>query len=177
MSSILTFLGKGGTGKTCLAIAAAKKLASSGKRVLLMAQDGGPALEIFLSIPINASPTPISPNLSVMHLQTTSLLERSWDDVKALDEKNICDHRTLKSVYGEELSILPGMDGALALNALREYDQSDNYDVLIYDGAGGLETLRMFGIPECVSWYARRFPPGFQRFRHRKNSFPFCPTD
>ena len=156
MSSILTFLGKGGSGKTCLAIAAAKKLASSGKRVLLMAQDGEPALDILLSTPIDTSPTPISPNLSVMHLQTTRLLERSWDDVKALDAKYLRSP-TLKSVYGEELSILPGMDGALALNALREYDQSDNYDVLIYDGAGGLETLRMFGIPECVSWYARRF--------------------
>jgi arsenite-transporting ATPase len=44
MSLILTFLGKGGTGRTTVAIAAAKRLAAQGKRVLLAAQDTGQRL-------------------------------------------------------------------------------------------------------------------------------------
>ena len=48
MAFILTFIGKGGTGRTTIAIAAAKKLASQGNRVLLAAQDAGPALGLLL---------------------------------------------------------------------------------------------------------------------------------
>ncbi|HSF74622.1 MAG TPA: ArsA-related P-loop ATPase, partial [Microcoleus sp.] len=41
MALILTFLGKGGTGRSTIAIATAKKYAAQGKRVLLLGQDPG----------------------------------------------------------------------------------------------------------------------------------------
>ena len=43
MTLILTFLGKGGTGRSTVAIAAAQKLAEAGKRVLLISQEAGPS--------------------------------------------------------------------------------------------------------------------------------------
>jgi arsenite-transporting ATPase len=49
------------------------------------------------------------------------------------------------------------MDQALALNAIRQYDQSQKYDVIVYDGSGDLNSLRMWGIPEILDWYIRRF--------------------
>jgi arsenite-transporting ATPase len=45
----------------------------------------------------------------------------------------------------------------LVLNAIREYDASGNYDVIIYDGGSDSTTLRMIGMPESLSWYSRRF--------------------
>ncbi|WLT38743.1 AAA family ATPase [Synechocystis sp. B12] len=39
MALVLTFLGKGGVGRTTVAIAAAKKLAQAGQRVLVLGQD------------------------------------------------------------------------------------------------------------------------------------------
>ena len=62
MALIVTFLGKGGTGRTTTAIAIAKKLAMLGSRVLLAGQD--PTLGWLWSVPLTPSVTVIEPNLS-----------------------------------------------------------------------------------------------------------------
>ncbi len=156
MALILTFLGKGGTGRSTVAIATAKKLAASGSRVLLLSQDTSPVLSTLLGTTLETSPTEIGPNLKGMVLQSAQLLSQGWEDIKDLEAKYLRSP-TLKNVYGQELGVLPGMDGALALNTLREYEASGRYDVIVYDGDSALNTLRMFSIPEIMSWYVRRF--------------------
>ena len=49
------------------------------------------------------------------------------------------------------------MPSALALNAIREFEASGHYDVIIYDGDHDQSTLQMLGMPEILSWYLRRF--------------------
>ena len=156
MSSIVTFLGKGGTGRTISAIATAKKLATEGKKVLLMGQDPTPAFGLTLGATPTYEPQEIGANFAVMQLNSAVLLENSWEQVKEIEAQYLRSP-ILKQVYGQELGIFPGMDRALALNAIREYYQSNKYDVIIYDGTGGIDTLRMFGMPEILSWYFRRF--------------------
>ena len=155
MSQILTFLGKGGVGSTTIAIAAAKRLATGGKRVLFATDDSTPAIGLLLN-PLTPDPQEIAPNLQVVQLKSSILLERNWEEVKKLEAQYL---RTpiIKEVYGQELVVLPGMDKALVLNAIREYDASGNYDVIIYDGGSDSTTLRMIGMPESLSWYSRRF--------------------
>jgi arsenite-transporting ATPase len=156
MALILTFLGKGGTGRSTIAIAAAKRLASQGKRVLLAADDNQQAFGLLLNAPLAPNPQELAPNLQVVQFKTSLLLERNWEEVKKLEAQYL---RTplIKDVYGQELVVLPGMDKALVLNAIREYDASGNYDVIIYDGSGDSTTLRLLGMPESLSWYSRRF--------------------
>ncbi len=156
MALILTFLGKGGTGRTTVAIAAAKQLSSLGQRVLLVGQDPSPAFGLLLGASPSPDPQEIGANLQVVQLQSTVLLERSWEDVKKLEAQYLRSP-ILKNVFGQELGVLPGMDSALALNAIREYENSRKYDVIIYDGSGDQATLRMLGLPEVLSWYIRRF--------------------
>ena len=156
MALILTFLGKGGTGRTTIAIAAAKRLASQGKRVLLAGQDTGPALSLLLNAPLAPDPQELAPNLEVVQFKTSALLERNWEEVKKLEAQYL---RTpiIKDVYGQELIVLPGMDRALELNAIREYDAGGKYDAIVYDSSGDVSTLRTLGMPESLSWYSRRF--------------------
>lgn len=173
MTLILTFLGKGGTGRTTIAVATAKRLAQEGKRVLLATQDNSPALSLFLGQTVGSQPTEIAPGLKATYLKSAELLEQSWEELKTLEAQYV---RTpfFKNVYGQELGVLPGMDSALALNAIRQYDTRGEYDAIIYDGTGSPETLRMLGMPEVLSWYVRRFRQVFLDSDFWKAISPFA---
>ena len=162
MALILTYLGKGGCGSTTVAIATAKQRAQAGQRVLLVIQDVTPAPALLLGHVLSAEPREVEPSLWAVQFQATTLLEQSWDEVKTLEAQYL---RTpfLKAVYGQELGVMPGMDSALALNALRQLEASDRYDVIIYDGSDALATLRLLGMPESLDWYLRRFRDVFQQ--------------
>ncbi|MFB2981567.1 ArsA family ATPase [Microseira sp. BLCC-F43] len=172
MSLILTFLGKGGVGRTTIAIATAKRLAASGARVLLAFGDTEPVSSSLLGATIGPDPQQLAANLQAVQFQTTVLLERSWEQVKDLEAQYL---RTpiIKEVYGQELGVLPGMDSALALNALREYEASGKYDAIVYDGTGDKALLRMLGTPEIMSWYIRRFRDVFINSDLGKTLSPF----
>jgi anion-transporting ArsA/GET3 family ATPase len=156
MPQILTFLGKGGSGRTTVAIAAAKQQANLGRRVLFVSQDPTPATGILLGVPLTEKPQSIGANLAVVSISATVAIERGWEEIKQVEARYLRSP-ILRSVYGQELAILPGMDGAIALNELRQYDSSGKYDVIVYDGTGDMATLAMVGMPDSLSWYLRRF--------------------
>lgn len=172
MSFILTFLGKGGTGRTTAAIAAAKAL-SSQQRVLLLGHEAELGLGLLLNeTDLTTQPRQIAPNLSVAILSASVLLEQSWDQVKQLETQYL---RTpfFKNVFGQELGVLPGLDSALGLYALKTFDATGLYDVIIYDGFSSTATLRMFAMPEVLNWYLRRFRQVFAESDLGKAISPF----
>ena len=139
MTLILTFLGKGGTGRSTMAIAAAQKLTNEGKRVLLLSQEAGPALSMLLGSDVGPAATAIGQSngltggFQAVQLQTTTLLEDNWEKLKNFEAQYLRDP-FFKAVFGQELSVIPGMDDFLALNAIREYTESGQYDVIVHDG-------------------------------------------
>ncbi|RUT07310.1 anion-transporting ATPase [Dulcicalothrix desertica PCC 7102] len=161
MSRIITFLGKACTGQTTLAVATAKWFAKNSQRVLLVTHNPSPYAEVLLETSLKPVPLHIAPLLDVVQLQTTVLLEQVWDEVKKWLALYIPDSVKV-DVYSGEVVILPGFDSLLGFNALQQYYQSDDYDVIIYDGRGDLESLRLFGLPESADWYFRRFREVFE---------------
>jgi anion-transporting ArsA/GET3 family ATPase len=156
MPQIFTFLGKGGSGRTTVAIAAAKQQASLGQRVLFVSQDPTPATGILWGIPLTDRPQAIGANLEVVQIQAAAAIERGWEEVKQIEARYLRSP-ILRNIYGQELSILAGMDSAVSLNALRQYDASGKYDIIIYDGTGDMTTIGMAGMPDALNWYLRRF--------------------
>ncbi len=175
MTLILTFLGKGGTGRSTVAIAAAQKLANAGSRVLLVSQEAGPALSLLIGSDIG--PTPSAVNLGsspfqAVQLRTTVLLDDNWEKLKTFEAQYLRDP-FFKAVYGQELSVVPGLDDFLALNAIREYTESNQYDVVVHDGKGDQSTLRLWGAIGGIDWYFRRFKKVFQDSQFYRSISPF----
>ncbi|MCS6815108.1 MAG: ArsA family ATPase [Cyanobacteria bacterium] len=156
MAFIITFLGKGGTGRTTAAIAIAQRLAAQGQRTLLLGQPVDPVIAAWVGEPIHDQPLSVAPNLFVVQPQLTTLLEQGWETVKRLESEYL---RTpaFNAIFAEELAVLPGMDSALTMDALRDYDASNQYDCIVYDGTGDQAMLRMLGSPDALGWYLRRF--------------------
>ena len=179
MTLILTLLGKGGTGRSTVAIAAAQKLSAAGKRVLLISQETGPALSVLLGsekgASVGAEATTVTlggSSFQAVQLQTTALLNENWEKLKNFEAQYLRDP-FFKAVYGQELSVIPGMDDFLALNAIREYTESNQYDVIVHDGPGSQASLRMWGAIGGIDWYFRRFKKVFQDSQFYRSISPF----
>jgi anion-transporting ArsA/GET3 family ATPase len=171
MPQIITLLGKGGIGCTALSIGLARQWASQGRRVLWVGQGGQYPTNLWGDTAPSTQPQEIGANLSIVTLSTTQLLEKTWDYVKQLEARYL---RTpiLKGVYGQELGVVPGLDAAVALYSLQEYFYSGRYDVILYDGSSSLDTLRMFAMPDTLSWYIRRFRQVIETSDLWRNTMP-----
>jgi len=167
MSRIITFLGESCTERTTMAIAAAKWFAQQENSVLLVTHSLNPAAEILLGAPLNTYPQVIAHNLQVVQLQTVVLLERVWEEVRQLVTSYLPTSCS-QEIYPGEVLILPGFDSILTGNALRQYYLSGEYDVIIYDGEGNLETIRMLGLWEALDWYSYRLQQFFAALDFRK---------
>lgn len=175
MTLILTFLGKGGSGCSTVAIAASQKLSAEGKRVLYFSQEAGPAVSQLLGAELSASASEVTANgqtFQAVQLHATSLLERNWEQLKKFEAQYLRDP-FFKAVYGQELSVVPGMDDLLTLNALREYALSNQYDVIVHDGTHNQASLRMWGAIDGADWYFRRFKKVFQDSQFYRSISPF----
>jgi anion-transporting ArsA/GET3 family ATPase len=162
MSRVITFLGQAETAHTMVAIATAKWFTQKGNRVLLATHTPNPRAEALLGIPLTAQPQVIEPKLEVVELQTTALLEQVWEELQSFISLYLPLPSMTEQVYAGEIILLPGFDSALAFNALRQYYTSGEYDIIVYDGRGDLETLRLLGMPNVADWYFHRFRKVFE---------------
>ncbi|XVF42989.1 hypothetical protein PTKIN_Ptkin02bG0004100 [Pterospermum kingtungense] len=160
---LITFLGKGGSGKTTSAVFAAQHYAMAGLSTCLVLQGQDRTADYLLNCKIQSSPVVCSDNLSVVRLETSKLLLEPLNELKKADARLNLTQGVLEGVVGEELGVLPGMDSFLSVLELvrllgllgRRNRQKDKFDVLIYDGISTEETLRMIGASSKARLYLK----------------------
>lgn len=167
-AKLVTFIGKGGAGKTACALIAAQYYSRTGLRTCLVIQSQDPTAEHLLGQKIGTAPTPIgNGTLQAVRLESTKMLLEPLSRLKKADARLNLSQGFLDEVVGEELGVLPGMDSILAVGALERLigfiggtgnytkELDGKFDMIIYDGISSEETLRMVGAAERSRWYMR----------------------
>eukprot|EP00249_Psilotum_nudum_P020067 c27544_g1_i1 orf=290-1648(-) len=165
-TKLVTFLGKGGSGKTISAILAAHHYAQIGLRTCLVLQSQEQTADIVLDRKLSCSPTSfLDGNLDVIRLESTKLLLEPLAEIKKADARLNFSQGILQEVKGEEISVLPGMDATLTLTAMERLlgfaghnvrktsKPKATYDIVVFDGSSSQETLRLVGAAERLRWY------------------------
>ncbi|KAG8652273.1 hypothetical protein MANES_06G073100v8 [Manihot esculenta] len=164
-TKLITFLGKGGSGKTISSIFAAQHYAMAGLSTCLVIQTQDPSADYFLNCKIGTSPVICNDNLSAVRLETTKMLLEPLNRLKQADAHLKMTQGVLEGVVGEELGVLPAMDSifsALVLERLVRFltnvaqkKKEDKFDIIVYDGISSDETLRMIGAASKARLYLK----------------------
>ncbi len=155
MTRIHCFLGSQSPRYVPTVLAAARQLADLGQRTLLVLAAPACRFEAQLGRSLTGEPQTLAPNLQGLRLESLREFERICSRLEGLVRPHL-PAPLLDKVFPAELPLLPGFDGLLTLNRLREAYTSGDYDAVIYAGAGDLETLRLLGATEASDWYYSR---------------------
>lgn len=155
---ILLYTGKGGVGKTSVAAATACKIASEGKRVLIMSTDQAHSLGDSFQCKLGNEPTLIMENLYGLEIDAIEECENTWGEIKKYF-KRLLTVNGKDDIEVEELLVFPGFEELTSLFKMKEiYDQGE-YDVLIVDCAPTGETLSLLKFPEMFGkWIDKLLP-------------------
>uniref|UniRef100_A0A803QQ80 ArsA/GET3 Anion-transporting ATPase-like domain-containing protein n=1 Tax=Cannabis sativa TaxID=3483 RepID=A0A803QQ80_CANSA len=165
-TKLVTFLGKGGSGKTTSAVFAAQHYAMTGLNTCLVIHSQDPTAEILLNCKIGSSPTACHSNLSAIRFETTKMILEPLNRLKQADARLNMTQGVLDKIVGEELGVLPGMDpifSAYALEKLagffrkvaKKNHNKDKFDIVIYDGMSSEEILRMISAASKARLYLK----------------------
>ena len=155
---IILYTGKGGVGKTSIAAATSCKIASEGKRVLIMSTDQAHSLGDAFEMKLSNDPTFIKDNLYAMEIDVLAESERAWGSMKEYMKKLITS-RSEDGIEAEELLAFPGFEELFSLLKIMDIYEKNQYDILIVDCAPTGETMSLLKFPEMVgSWMSKVLP-------------------
>lgn len=155
---IILYTGKGGVGKTSVAAATACKIASTGKKVLVMSTDQAHSLGDSLDKKLGYEPTRITDHLDAMEINAIEECERAWGNLKDYIKK-LLTSRSSDSIEVEELLVFPGFEELTSLFKIKEIYEQNQYDVVIVDCAPTGETLSLLKYPEMFGeWIDKLLP-------------------
>jgi len=158
VSRILLFTGKGGVGKTTIAAATAMCTAKHGYKTIVMSTDAAHSLGDSLDCPLGPEPVPISSNLWAQESNILYNIETHWGTVKKWLAA-LMAWRGVDEIVAEEIAVLPGMEELANLIWVYDYEQKQEYDVIVVDCAPTGESLRLLTFPAVAEWWLNKLLP------------------
>jgi arsenite-transporting ATPase len=160
VTRILLFTGKGGVGKTTAAAATALRCADAGLRTIVLSTDPAHSLADAFDIDLGPLASPITEGLWGQQLDAQERMEESWHDIQHW-LREVFAWAGVDGLEAEELSVVPGLDEVFALADIKQYAESEEWDVVVVDCAPTAETIRFLSLPDILARYMERlFPVG-----------------
>ena len=168
---LLFFGGKGGTGKTTSAAAAAIHLArrSPKKSILVVSTDPAHSLADSLAMPGGHQAAPVAglDNLWFRELDAEQADEQYRAEHEAaikalLDRGTFLDDEDIDGFWGLPL---PGLDEVMAVVEIANLLRDGRYDLIVVDTAPTGHTLRLLSMPDAMERWAHVF--GLMQRKHR----------
>jgi len=163
---VLLHTGKGGVGKTTVALASAFGAARHGHRVFVVSTDSAHSLGDALGTSLGPQPLEVAEGVHVQELSVLDELDRAWTVVQQWLTELVCEPTAVSTGGGspgeaemvaEELLALPGLEDLIALRAIRDIEASGKFDVCVVDCAPTGSTLRLLRFPDALRFFMENF--------------------
>ncbi len=154
----ILFTGKGGVGKTSVAVATARRCAAAGRPTIVLSTDPAHSLADVLERPVGPEPAPAGDGLWAHQITAQDELERNWASVRAWAGELLTE-RGVDQITAEELTVPPGLDELFSLLQIRRHHEEGRFEVVVVDCAPTGETLRLLSFPDAARWWLERVVP------------------
>ena len=151
----LLYTGKGGVGKTSLAVATALGAAEHGHRVFVLSTDSAHSLGDALGRRVGPRPVQVSEGVVAQEVAALAELDRAWSEIQAWLQ--VLLRGDGEAMAAEELLVFPGLEELVALRAVRDVEASGEYDVCVVDCAPTGSALRMLRLPDVFRFFMTHF--------------------
>ncbi|MEM9176385.1 MAG: TRC40/GET3/ArsA family transport-energizing ATPase [Myxococcota bacterium] len=152
---VLLHTGKGGVGKTTLALASALAAGEHGHRVCVLSTDPAHSLADALGVPVGPDMKRVTDNVWAREIRAQTELDRAWTPVQAWLRELI--REDADALVAEELLAFPGIEELMALRAVREAEASGAFDTCVVDCAPTGSTMRLLRFPDALRIFMTQF--------------------
>ncbi len=152
---VVLHTGKGGVGKTSLALATALRAAEHGHRVFVLSADPAHSIGDALGRRLGQSPVRICEGVVVQQASALSELERSWSEIQSFLRQLM--RAEADAMIAEELLVFPGLEELIALRGIGTAEACGEFDLCVVDCAPTGATLRMLRFPDALRVFMEHF--------------------